>query len=262
MVGRSSRRSRQKPPAGGDAAAGRAESKVGVRPPQAETNARKRPGSNPGVLHARPGRTTCMGTAIEPATSPHPANIHARAEWCLRVNEMLSGDAPRDDGIILDHAMTLAQEIAHRQHRKYRWIDPEDLQQELLMRLPQWIDRFDPRHQSATTWSKYLFWKMTLYVKDVLRREDPLGISWPQRKRYPAWFRLGEQSGKLAGGVTPRPPRRATKAVTTRPMPWNRVTVATRSSRPASKPSGKATCWACSVWPARTEPNLDHLGRR
>ncbi len=39
---------------------------------------------------------------------------------------------------------------------------------------------------------------MNFYVKDVLRREDPAGICWPQREHYPTWYRLGDQSGRLS----------------------------------------------------------------
>lgn len=97
---------------------------------------------------------------------------------------------------ICDHAITVAKRVAKNVVRKYPWLDADDMQQELMLRLAKWVDEYKPQHASSTKWSKYLYHKMTFYSKDVLRREDPLGISWPQRKHYPAWYRLGENSSR------------------------------------------------------------------
>jgi hypothetical protein len=102
--------------------------------------------------------------------------------------------------LITAHAIGLAERIAKKTVRKYPWIDPDDLRQELIIPLPRWIERYNPKDRSKTSWSKYLYHKLNFYVKDVLRREDPVGIKWPQREQYPTWFRLGDQSGRLSGG--------------------------------------------------------------
>lgn len=101
--------------------------------------------------------------------------------------------------LITAHAIGLAERIAKKTVRKYPWIDPDDLRQELIIPLPRWVERYNPADKSRTSWSKYLYHKLNFYVKDVLRREDPVGIKWPQREQYPTWFRLGDQSGRLSG---------------------------------------------------------------
>jgi hypothetical protein len=100
--------------------------------------------------------------------------------------------------LITAHAIGLAERIAKKTVRRYPWIDLEDLRQELIIPLPRWIQRYNPSDKSKTSWSKYLYHKMNFYVKDVLRKEDPVGIKWPQREQYPTWFRLGDQSGRLS----------------------------------------------------------------
>lgn len=102
--------------------------------------------------------------------------------------------------LITAHAIQLADRIASKAVRKYSWLCADDLRQELVIPLPRWIARFNPKDKSGTTWSKYLYHKMNFYLKDVLRREDPVGIKWPQREQYPTWFRLGDQSSRLSAG--------------------------------------------------------------
>jgi hypothetical protein len=101
-------------------------------------------------------------------------------------------------GQLLEHAIGLADRIAAKAVRRYSWLCADDLRQELLIPLPRWIDRYNPKDKSGTSWSKYLYHKMNFYLKDVLRREDPVGIKWPQREQYPTWFRLGDQSARLS----------------------------------------------------------------
>lgn len=103
---------------------------------------------------------------------------------------MAKGIADLD--LVASHAMGLAKRIAKKTQLKYSWVDADDLQQNLLLRLQKWVAEYDPSHESSTTWTKYLYHKMSYYVLDLLRKEDPLGISWPQRKHYPEWSRLGD----------------------------------------------------------------------
>lgn len=105
---------------------------------------------------------------------------------------------------IATHATSVAAKIARRTQKKYPWICADDVQQDLLLRLDKWMREFEPHHGSHTTWSKYLYHKMSFYAKDLLRKEDPLGIGWPQRRNYPTWFRLGEQSVRMTAATAPR----------------------------------------------------------
>jgi len=93
---------------------------------------------------------------------------------------------------LASHATTIARRIARKTVKKYHWLSADDLQQDLLVRLQKWVTQYNPHHASDTTWSKYLYHKMSFYVLDILRKEDPLGIKWPQRKHYPEWSRLGD----------------------------------------------------------------------
>ena len=101
---------------------------------------------------------------------------------------------------IYTHAQQTAEKVSRNVVRRYAWIAQEDLQQELMMRVDRWVAAFDDSHASKNPWSKYLYHKMAFYSKDVLRKEDPLGIGWPQRQHYPAWFRLGSDSSGVMGG--------------------------------------------------------------
>ena len=76
---------------------------------------------------------------------------------------------------LLEHAIGLADRIAAKAVRRYSWLCADDLRQELLIPLPRWIDRYNPKDKSGTSWSKYLYHKMNFYLKDVLRREVLLG---------------------------------------------------------------------------------------
>lgn len=109
----------------------------------------------------------------------------------------------RPDGLIVRHAVHLARRIAHKTVLRYSWIDEDDLQQNLLLGLPRFLDRYRPNDKSKTAWSKNLYFRFIFFVKDILRREDPLGIRWPQRQHYPSWFRLGgDSAGVFDGGGT------------------------------------------------------------
>ena len=107
-----------------------------------------------------------------------------------------AGDQDALDRIWIS-AWETARRVALSYCKKYEWLDADDLRGELLLGLPRFIKRYDASDPSKTDWPKYLFFKMNFYAKDVLRREDPLGISWPQKREYPSWNRLGDAS--LAG---------------------------------------------------------------
>jgi hypothetical protein len=91
----------------------------------------------------------------------------------------------------------LCGQIAARTVGKYPWIAAEDLQQNMLLKTEHFARVYDPARSSC--FSKHLWWKFNFYVKDVLRREDPLGVRYPQRDHYPEWFRLGSNAGWQEG---------------------------------------------------------------
>lgn len=91
-------------------------------------------------------------------------------------------------------ATEVARQIALKYCRRYYWIDPDDLSQELILSLPKFIDAYRVGHRSGTPWGKYLYHKLNFKAKDILRLEDPLGIGWPQKQHYPSWSRLGDEA--------------------------------------------------------------------
>jgi DNA-directed RNA polymerase specialized sigma24 family protein len=94
---------------------------------------------------------------------------------------------------LLTRITPVAKRIAGNYCRRYAWLDPEDIIQDLFAdKLMQIIGRYRPGR--ATDWEKYAYHRITYAVKDILRCEDPLGISYPQKKAYPEWHRLGDEA--------------------------------------------------------------------
>ncbi len=87
----------------------------------------------------------------------------------------------------------IAQRIAANYCKKYTWIDPEDLAQQMLLIVPEIIKRYDFDNTAGNSFSKYAYHRLYFEAKDCLREEDPLGIKWPQKKKYPEWHRLGDE---------------------------------------------------------------------
>ena len=86
--------------------------------------------------------------------------------------------------------LPIAQRISRNYKRRYPWIEEEDLSQWLISDLCiRAIKRFG-LEQQKTSFGKYVYHRMVFGAKDWLRALDPLGISWPQRKHYPAWHHL------------------------------------------------------------------------
>jgi hypothetical protein len=79
---------------------------------------------------------------------------------------------------------------------RYFWLDPDDIEQQLLLIIPRIIRRFDPDNSAKNTFSKYAYFRLTFEAKDVCREEDPLGIRWPHKGKghYPEWHRLGDEA--------------------------------------------------------------------
>lgn len=78
--------------------------------------------------------------------------------------------------------------------RRYPWIDHDDLTQTMLLEFPKLVARFRPHVARAKriTWNKYLYFSLYRTGQDALRREDPLGVSIPQKSPYPSWRRFSE----------------------------------------------------------------------
>ena len=95
---------------------------------------------------------------------------------------------------VYTRALPIAQNIAGRYAKKYDWISAEDLVQNLMFEIPTIMYAYRDDDASGNPWSKYLFYKLYFKAKDYLRKEDPVGIKWPQKKQYPKWHRLGDES--------------------------------------------------------------------
>ena len=95
---------------------------------------------------------------------------------------------------VYTRAQPIARKLAARACKKYDWVNVDDLTQNLMLEIPRFMFAYDPHSPSKTSWSKYLFHKLYFYVKDLLRKEDPLGVKWPQKKVYPKWHRLADEA--------------------------------------------------------------------
>jgi len=94
---------------------------------------------------------------------------------------------------LLTRITPVAKRIATNYCRRYTWLDAEDILQDLFAeKLMPIVHRYRPGR--ATDWEKYAYHRITYAVKDILRCEDPLGISYPQKKAYPEWHRLGDEA--------------------------------------------------------------------
>lgn len=87
----------------------------------------------------------------------------------------------------------IARRIARNYCRKYTFVDEDDLSQSMLLGLPKIIRTYRPG-KAGTSWDKYCYHRLTFLAKDVLRQRDDLGIGWPQKKMYPEWYHLGDES--------------------------------------------------------------------
>jgi hypothetical protein len=104
-----------------------------------------------------------------------------------------SGDKAALD-LVWEASVPVARRVASLYTKKYEWIDLDDLSSDLLLSVPRFVESFSLNHSSGTGWLKYCYHRFHFLCKDILRREDPLGIKWPQKKAYPSWHRLGDES--------------------------------------------------------------------
>lgn len=95
---------------------------------------------------------------------------------------------------VYERSQPIARRIAGLYVKRYSWIDVDDLTQDLMFEIPRIMYGYRPDNSAGNPWSKFLYHKLYFKAKDALRREDPLGIGWPQKREYPAWHRLGDQA--------------------------------------------------------------------
>lgn len=86
----------------------------------------------------------------------------------------------------------VALQIARNTCRRYTFVDLDDMSQSMLLNLPKIIRTYRPG--KGTDWDKYCYHRLAFTAKDILRQRDDLGICWPQKKAYPEWYRLGDES--------------------------------------------------------------------
>lgn len=99
--------------------------------------------------------------------------------------------------ILWHSSIDQAGRIAGLFARRYPWIDHEDLTQSILLDFPKIIRRYNPviARAKSISWNKYAYFAFYRAAQDALRREDPLGVSIPQKAHYPSWRRFSEISG-------------------------------------------------------------------
>ena len=101
-----------------------------------------------------------------------------------------SGDA---DAIarLWEMVLPMAKRRAQITARRYAWLDADDLENSVLLKFPRMVEIFDL--DGKNPFKKYVYFSLVNRMKDVLRREDPLGIRYPQKRHYPEWHRLGDE---------------------------------------------------------------------
>ncbi len=72
----------------------------------------------------------------------------------------------------------------------YHWINADDLAQSVLAEFPKIIKRYKPYHPKQVGIRQYLYFSFYRASQDALRKEDPLGVQIPQKKKYPKWSHL------------------------------------------------------------------------
>lgn len=88
--------------------------------------------------------------------------------------------------------------------RKYSFVDPDDLAQEIKgIHFYKIVNAYRPGKKTKSgkenDWDKFCYHKLTFKIKDILRQRDDLGIGWPQKKMYPDWFHLYDRSDSSDG---------------------------------------------------------------
>lgn len=125
---------------------------------------------------------------------PRPTKHPKIKELAPEVVELAQGGDAESLALVWEAVIPIARRVARSAAARYTWLDADDLQQDLLLGVPRFLSRFRARNEHGHSFEKYVFFRLSFYIKDVLRREDPLGISYPQKLPYPQWSRLGDES--------------------------------------------------------------------
>lgn len=106
--------------------------------------------------------------------------------------------AKAGDEVALGELWVAAVPVARRRAQltagRYAWLDSDDVENFLLSKIPDFIRTFNPDNEQGNPWKKYCYFRMVFMAKDFCRKEDPLGIGYPQKKQYPEWYRLGDEA--------------------------------------------------------------------
>lgn len=128
--------------------------------------------------------------------SPQKRSVQREEEQ--RIQEIIVSLKTGND-VLWQYMLEKTQKIAAKFCKKYYWIDGEDLTHNVLMNHKQKIfDRYNIGDKSNTSFSKYSYHAIYRAAQDELRKEDPLGMKIPQKKKhlpggkYPEWHRLGD----------------------------------------------------------------------
>ncbi len=121
-------------------------------------------------------------------------------EFANLTEDELFALARRANQEVFARAVPIVRRVARKCCRQYSWIDADDLAGSMLQEVPRIAYNYD-ENAASEGWSKYLYFRLGFVARDCLRKEDPLGICWPQKKAYPQWHRLGDES--LSGFVVP-----------------------------------------------------------
>lgn len=78
--------------------------------------------------------------------------------------------------------------------RRYPWFDHDDLSQSVLCEFPKIVKRYNPARaqKKNIVLNKFLYFAFYRATQDTLRKDDPLGVKIPQKKRYPSFVRFSE----------------------------------------------------------------------
>lgn len=91
-------------------------------------------------------------------------------------------------GLLWERTIPTARRLGKFFHRRYPWIEAAEISQGVLIDFPKILNRYDP--EKGVLWAKYSYISYYRACQDFLRKHDPIGIKFPQRKHYPGWCSL------------------------------------------------------------------------
>ena len=96
-------------------------------------------------------------------------------------------------GVLWEACIPQVRRIVAKFANRYEWVDRDDLEQEVLCKVPHIVSKFDETRKTGV--NKYFYFCFYRAAQDALRRLDPLGMKFPQRKVHPPFLMLSEISG-------------------------------------------------------------------